>query len=358
MCSALVLEAGLDCTSHIGAEIKAFDNLPVYIGKSNNLFINEACEYAEAFLYLSSEKAAILNIDFDHIDFFKNIDNLIKCFAKFASQINNNGELILYAKDKYLAEFLKELSELLNHQNKKIKLSYFALEHDDFNKEICENADFASNFNYLIAKNIVMKAEYSSFDLYKNGEFIGDIKLAVSGEHNIKNALAALLLTWDEIDYASAKKSFAKFISADGRFSFKGEKNGAKIYTDYAHHPASTAATIQAAALLNANKTIIVYQPLTYDRVARLFDDYITSLSGKHEVLFYEIYSDREVDKQGMSSKLLAEALDARGTKACFCEDINILFNKLDEKVNEGDIVLFLGPEEVRNFASLWLKRN
>lgn len=347
MLASIFLEAEKKPTIHLGATLKKLNDLPVHLSQERKYFINEACEYANTFQYLHSSMAAILNIDMDHIDYFGNEEKLVQCFVHFSLNLEAKGALLFPYEDKYKDAFLKERSKHSSNHD----LLFFALAKNKNEKEILEKkVDF-------LAYDIEMIGKGSSFRIAYQGKDLGSFSLQVPGFHNISNALVAFAMAFLEgIDINLIQKSLAQFESAEGRFTYKGTFQGAQVYVDYAHHPASTKVTIEAAKLQKPEHLWIVYQPLTYDRVARMFDDYIEALKENELVLFYEIFSDREKDTQGMSSKLLADKLCALGYESVFCENKEEIFEILAQKASEKDIILFLGPEEVRNFAYDLLK--
>lgn len=338
MTALILLADKLKPTVHIGAELADFGHNTIYLSDNQKLFVSEACEYANSFLHMRSTTACILNIDFDHIDFFRNEEHLVASFAQFALQTDPGGTLVLPVTGKYREEFLNQLILGGAYDDKALpRFLTFGLEGSGADVE-------SRNLEYIEG--------YPHFSVYVHGEPFTEIQLKIPGEHNVSNALAAIASCLSEgVSPEACKHALEAYRGADGRFSQKGHFQGALVVADYAHHPAATVATLQAARRIPHEHIWVVYQPLTYHRVKILFQDYIDALLPCEEVLFYEIYSDRERDTLGMSSRHLAEALSAQGGLGRFCESFEEIRSRLVELCHPGDIVLFLGPEQVRSFA-------
>lgn len=349
MLGSIFLDTKKEPTIHLGATHKRLNDLPVYLSSCTDYFINEACEYANMFQHLSSDVAAILNIDLDHMDYFKTEENLLMSFVKFSTQLKENGVLLFpfesAFKDKFLALRRKQ-----GGKDQDLRFFSVAKTEQDY-LELKDKVDF-------LAHHVKVEGMLISFEVSVCGKKLGKIELQVPGFHNVSNALVAFSVAYLEgLPFESIVASLKGFQSAEGRFTYKGEFQGAKIYVDYAHHPASTKVTIEAAKLQKPRHLWIVYQPLTYDRVARMFDDYIDALKDNELVLFYEIFSDRETDTQGMSSRLISDKLKEMGYHTQFCEKKEEIFETLKTCAGQGDIILFLGPEEVRNFSLDLIKK-
>ena len=148
-------------------------------------------------------------------------------------------------------------------------------------------------------------------------------------------------------------KALNEFGGADGRFTIKGTYRGAEVVVDYAHHPTAARVTIDAAMHMPHDKLLVVFQPLTFNRVDALFEEYVTSLLPCEKILFSEIFTDREVIHEGMvSSKNIADEINKRGGNAEFYADKNDLKKRIDELVGEGDMILILGPEDIRELGN------
>ena len=202
--------------------------------------------------------------------------------------------------------------------------------------------------------NIEYKDGLPSFDIIAVGEKIGRVQLKVPGAHNISNALIAAACAYLNGAGADAIiRALNEFGGADGRFTVKGTYKGAKVVVDYAHHPTAAKVTIDAALHCPHNHILTVFQPLTFNRVDALFDEYVEALLPCEKILFSEIFTDREVIHEGMvSSRDIAEAINKKGGNAEFFKDKEDLKKRIDELVLPGDIILILGPEDIRELGS------
>lgn len=340
---------------HIGAELPMFGGNTVHYEPQSELLVSEACEYANSFLHMRSKAAAVLNIDADHLDFFHDVPTLVDSFVDFVNKIDPDGFLVCAAAGKYMPLFRTKLAAKLN---KPLHIITFAVR--DEAENIQTTTDTLHAADYVAVDVNYQPNGCPEFKVIRpNGRKALNIALNVPGKHNIANALAAIALAdLENISDEVYVKAFREFTGAEGRFSIKGKFKGALVVADYAHHPTATKATLAAAAHLPHNNIWVVYQPLTYNRVKILFDEYIKALLPVREVLLYEIYSDREKSTEGMSSKLLADALNAAGGNAGFYRSFADIKARLSEIVQANDIILFLGPEEIRSFAPRLVREN
>lgn len=358
MLSSLLIADNFDPSVHLGAEFSGFGGSTVRNGRPGDLLISEACEYNSSLLNFRSTTAVLLNIDNDHLDYFKTIEKLISCFAQFIANIPADGQLIFLDKGKHISTCLSEAKQLRKKKgNGEIKLySFNIVDQTDYPDCYSQTDDkrvqlwAEHKIPDYAAYNLAYESGYPHFDFYKQGQFLAHIKLQVPGRHNVLNALAALAcadLYGANIENSS--KAIEAFHGADGRFEIKGTFHGATIVGDYAHHPTATKATILAASKMPYKHRYVVYQPLTYGRVKNLFPDYVAALKEAEHVLFMNIFSDREKSDLGVSSEQLVEAINEAGGHAEMQPTYEKIKQRLSELCQPGDLVLFLGPEEVRN---------
>ena len=203
------------------------------------------------------------------------------------------------------------------------------------------------------ALNIEYTDGLPGFDLIAKGENIGRVQLRVPGAHNVSNSLIAAACAYlNGAGPESIIKALNEFGGADGRFTVKGTYKGCEVVVDYAHHPTAARVTIDAAMHMPHNNLLVVFQPLTFNRVDALFDEYVESLLPCRKILFSEIFTDREVITEGMvSSKNIADAINAKGGNAEFYADKSELKKRIDELINPGDMILILGPEDIRELG-------
>ena len=260
------------------------------------------------------------------------MDDVIDVFAEFINKIDDGGNLVVTGTDNNIKEAIKRAQK---------------------NPRVITCAADGSDADFK-ALNITYTEGLPGFDLIAMGENIGRVQLRVPGAHNISNALIASACAY--LNGASAEsiiKALNEFGGADGRFTIKGTYKGAEVVVDYAHHPTAARVTIDAAMHMPHNNLLVVFQPLTFNRVDALFEEYVTSLLPCKKILFSEIFTDREVIHEGMvSSKNIADEINKRGGNAEFFADKEDLKKRIDELVQEGDMILILGPEDIRELGN------
>lgn len=339
LCSLILMQSGANPTVHLGAELKQFHGT-VRLG-GNNLLVSEACEYMKGFLKYRSTTAAILNVDYDHVDSFANIQEVIDTFMAFADHLPANGNLVVPAFDRNVQTMLAELAQCRAGRGEPIPQVWTFGLADDL---------YQGSRPSLYADSLVYEYGLPRFDAYLNGEFYAHIELKIPGRHNVVNALAAMLCAHlNGGAPEAAAQALSAYEGAEGRFTHTGTYRSALVVADYAHHPAAARATLEAASHIPHNHLWVVFQPLTYSRTKVLFDDYVDALKDCEMVIFSEIYSDR--DTGDVSSRQLAERINSLGGNAVFKETFNDIRCQLDEIVEPGDIILVMGPEDIRSFA-------
>ena len=326
MLTQIFLQSGADPTAVIGGKLPLTGTNGI-AGSSQNMLC-EACEFVDTFLSLSPDVSVILNIDEDHLDYFKTLDNLIASFTKFASMTRK--EIIINADD---ANTLRAVESI-----KDKRFITFGLGKDN---------DFR-------AENIVLEHEFASFDIIKYGENVGRISLGIPGKHNIFNALAAIAaadnagIPMDKI-IACAEQ----FRGAGRRFEILKKINGITIADDYAHHPRELEVTLNAAMGMGFKRVWAVFQPFTYSRTKILFDDFVRVLKIPDRVVMTEIMGSRERNTYGVYTSQLAEKIPG-----------SVWFNTFDEvadyvvkNAEEGDLVITLGCGDIYKAAKLMIKK-
>ena len=332
MVSLCFLEALKDPSIQVGADIKQL-NGNYKVGNSE-YFIIEACEYVESFLKFSPKSEIILNIDNDHLDYFKNFENIKKAFIKYVKLLPNDGLLVVNGDDKNaldLPKYTKATSITYGISNK--------------------NTDF-------FAVNIVFDNNgFPEFDVYAKGDFYGRIKLSVPGMHNVLNALACIsLCDYYGINLESIQKALLSFTGAVRRFEFKGTINGANIYDDYGHHPTEIVATAKALMNKKYNKSWVVFQPHTYSRTKNLLDDFAKALLNFDNIILLDVYAAREKNTYGITSMDLADKIRSLGKEALYIPDFNDCVDYLKANIEENDIIITQGAGTVTEIGPLLLK--
>ena len=317
MCTHILMAAEKDPTVMIGGTlplIKAGHR----VGRGNTI-IMEACEYYNSFLSLHPTAAVILNVEADHLDFFKDLDDVKKSFREFALRVPEDGYVVANYDDANTMDTIKGIDR---------KVITFGLD---------ERADvYAANIRYKGAK--------SQFDIMYNGRFFTDVTLHVPGLHNVKNALAATAACiCVGVRPTSVKYGLAGFTGAGRRFEFKGKFNGADVYDDYAHHPGELKVLLDTVEKLNYKRIIVCFQPHTYTRTAALFDDFVEQLRRPEVLLLAEIFAAREQNTIGISSEAIARQVDG----SLFFPTFEALESALRRIAQPGDIILTVGAGNV-----------
>ena len=332
MISHILLEAKTDPTISVGGMLEAIGG-NIRVGGSD-VFLTEACEYTNSFLHFFPKISVILNIDEDHLDFFKDLDDIRCSFHRFAKLLPKDGTLIINGNiDK-----LDRITEGLDCRI--IKYG------DD------------SSMDYSATNISHNKLGEASFDLVKSGVFVDRISLSVNGDHNVSNALAAIAVSdLLGVSLDTMKKGLKEFTGTDRRFEYKGEMDGVTIIDDYAHHPTEINATLTAAKYYPHRELWCVFQPHTYTRTKALFHEFVEALAHADHVVLSDIYAARETDNLGISSKDIADALKEKGCDAYYFSSFEDIQDFCVEKCQKGDLLITMGAGDVVNIGEELLKR-
>ena len=332
MIATIFLLAGKNPTVHIGGQLPLI-NGNLHIGGSE-YFITEACEYHDSFLQLKSYVSVVLNIQKDHMDYFKTMANLKKSFKKFASLTSPNGYVISNADDPKCAKL----------GTNRLNLTY---------------TTNANNQAVLAAANIAADQHNNYYyDLMVCGQNLGRVSLSVPGLHNVGNSLAAAAVALKEgISPQVIVLALSKYTSSLRRYQFVANFCGAQVIHDYAHHPTEIAATINATigGGDSFNKLHIVFEPHTYSRTQYLFKEFLTCFKGADTIILPPIYPAREQPLPGVTSENLAKALVAKGYNAYAVDSLQAAYLKLKQIVSLGDKVLLLGAGTIENMCKMFI---
>ena len=333
MISLCFLEALKDPSIQVGAILKQIDG-NYKVGNSEH-FIIEACEYVESFLKFSPKAEVILNIDNDHLDYFKTFENIKNAFIKYVKILPDDGLLVLNGDDTNcldLAQYTKAKALTYGITNK--------------------NTDF-------FAVNIVFDNDgFPEFDVYNRNGFYDRIKLNVPGTHNVLNCLACIALCNEYgIKKEDIKSALLKFTGAHRRFEFKGKVNGASIYDDYGHHPTEIVATAKSLMNKKYNESWVVFQPHTYSRTKNLLDDFAKALLNFDNIIILDIYAAREKNTYNISSKDLVDKIISLGKDAKYIPDFYECVSYIKENVKENDIIMTLGAGTVTQIGPMLLNK-
>ena len=322
MVSHVLMDGGLDPTISVGGILPAIDG-NIRVGDSGN-FITEACEYTNSFLEFSPKISIILNIDADHLDFFKDLDDIRNSFRLFAEKLPADGTLIINGDIPNLDEITKGLP---------CEIVTYALEND---------ADYT-------ADNIAFgDTGLPTFDCVKNGRLVGTFALEVPGLHNVSNSLASIALGQKlGLSVESIQQGFLNFSGTERRFQYKGEIGGVTIIDDYAHHPTEITATLTSAKNYPHETTWCIFQPHTYTRTHALLDDFAKALTLADKVVLCDIYAAREKNTIGITSEVLQKEIQTLGTECHYFSSFDEIENFLLENCVHGDLLITMGAGDV-----------
>lgn len=329
MLTQVLIEAGFDPTAVIGGKLPLTGSNGM-VGHSEHM-VCEACEFVDTFLDLSPDIAVILNVDEDHLDYFKTFDNLKKSFTKFASMAT---KMIIFNGDD------------LNTTDVVVPAV-----------DICKKPVITFGLddgNIYRAVNIEMKNEFASFELIRYGESLGTIKLSVPGMHNVYNALAVIASAMESgVSFEQCVKGIKDFTGAGRRFEKLAEVDGITIIDDYAHHPKELEVTLNAAMNMGYNKVYAVFQPFTYSRTSILFDEFVRVLKIPDYCIMTEIMGSREVNTYGIYTSQLAEKIPGSVWFNTFEE---VAQNAVD-RAEKGDLIITLGCGDIYKAAKIMIKK-
>lgn len=322
MISHILLEADTDPTISVGGILPAIHG-NIRVGQSET-FITEACEYTNSFLSFFPKISIILNIDADHLDFFKDLEDIRNSFRRFAALLPQDGTLIINKDIPNVDEITQGLDcEILTYSLK-------------------NDADYH-------AENIIFdEFAHASFDCLKGEEKLGRFTLSVPGMHNISNALSAIALGIKiGIDLPTIQKGLLHFSGTDRRFQYKGKVAGVTVIDDYAHHPTEIEATLKTAQNYPHKTTWCVFQPHTYTRTKALMQEFAQALSLADKVILADIYAARETDTLGISSANLRDLLLEKGVDAYYFPTFDEIEAFLLENCIHGDVLITMGAGDV-----------
>ena len=313
MLTHIFMEAGRDPTVMIGGSLPLL-GAGHRVGQGDTIIL-ESCEYCNSFLNFFPTTAVVLDIDADHLDFFKDLADIEQSFRKFVRLVPEDGLIVANGDDKNTRDALEGISYIS-----------FGIE--------STNDVYGEHFS----------SDYRSFDVICGGKHYCHLELGVLGRHNAMNALAACAVAWRfDIPAEATKKALAEFRGAGRRLEFKGSYHGADVYDDYSHHPAELHALLSAVRLMGYKRVICAFQPHTYSRTKALFSDFVRELSAVDLAVLTDIYAARESNTVGVSSKDLADQIPG----SVYCPGLPQLTDFLASIAQPGDIILTVGAGDV-----------
>ncbi len=332
MASHIFLEADLDPTISVGGILPAIGG-NIRIGHSEH-FITEACEYTNSFLKFFPTVGLILNIEEDHMDFFKDLADIRRSFRKFAEKLPANGTLIINGD----IENVREITEGLS-----CRVLTYGLQNSE--------ADFtAADISYD-------EMGHGSFDVMFHGEKCVRLSLGVVGRHNVSNALSCMALaSLYDIDYETVNRALSTFRGTERRFEYKGKRDGFTIIDDYAHHPTEISATLEAAEKYPHNRLWVVFQPHTYTRTRAFLKDFASSLAAADKIILADIYAAREKDPGDISSRDLEAELKKLGKEVYYFPSFAEIEKFILKNLVDSDLLITMGAGNVVDIGDHLLK--
>lgn len=331
MISMVMYLSGKNPTIHLGG------NLPLINGSTRvggqDIFVAEACEYKDSFLRFFPTVAVILNIDADHLDYFKDLDDIEDSFREFTDLLPSTGCAIGNGDDPRACKVVRNAS--------------------------CKGETFGygEDCDWKIT-DVRQEKGLHSFALIHNGSKAAEVSLRIPGRHNVMNAAAAIAAcSRSGIDPQEAADIIHNFTGAQRRFEKAGEYNGAGVYHDYAHHPTEIRATLSAAKQMTSGKLYCIFQPHTYSRTRVLFNEFAASFSDTDRTVLVDIYAAREADPGNVSSKMLAAAANAvPGQNVLYAKSFDEASAMVRSWVSPGDNVITLGAGDIEKMSKLLIQ--
>ena len=326
MLSQILIGSGFDPSAIIGGKLP-FIGGNSYVGQSD-IIVCEACEYVDTFLELNPFISIILNIDADHLDYFKNLDNIKKSFKKFAEL--TTGLLVINGDDENTLDAVRD-----------VKLDKITF-------------GFGENCDYRAVNLSADKGVHEQYDLLYKGEKLTSVKLIVPGKHNVHNSLAAaatahyLGATANEIS-----ENLHKFGGVHRRFEILGTPDGITVADDFAHHPTELTATLNAAMNMGFRKVWAVFQPHTFSRTAMLLDDFAEALKIPDVAVISEILPVRETNTYNIYSR----DLGAKVPNSVCLDTFEEITDYVCKNAQEGDLILTMGGGNVYMCANMIYKQ-
>ncbi len=321
--SCILKTAKLDPTVLVGANLKAIGGN--YCLGQSDYAVYEACEYVNSFHHFYPHCGVILNIDEDHLDFFKDLDAIKHSFCRFTENFNQNGFMVINGDDPN-CQTVRDY-----YQGETLTFGF-----GDQNDCRAENIRFASG--------------YPQFDIYYKGTFCTQVSLKIPGRHNILNALASACTAFRfGVDSEAVKEGLESFTGADRRFEMRGTCNGAVIIDDYAHHPTEIQATLKSAKEVCRGKVYVVFQPHTFTRTYYLMNEFAEMLSLADQAVLTDIYAAREINKVGVNIVDLKNAIPG----AIYISKFEDIAEYLKKELTSGDMAILMGAGNVNTIAEL-----
>lgn len=335
MLSLIELEAGFDPTILVGGDLSDIEG-NLRMGASSHL-VMEACEYTNSFLHFFPKHAMILNIEEDHLDFFKDLDDIRHSFRKYAELLPADGTLVINHRMERLSELTKGLP---------CNIITFAL----------SDTDAPLDADYSACRLRFDALGHPTFQVYHKDTLLGTVKLSVCGRHNAENALAAIAMGHSlGADFDACCRALTRFHGTARRFELKGMLGGITIIDDYSHHPAEIRAALSAARAYGTHRIVCVFQPHTYTRTRALLTEFADALTLADLIVLPDIYPAREEDPGDISSRDIEALLKQKGKDVYYFPSFDEIEAFLLENCHDGDLLITMGAGDVVNIGEFLL---
>ena len=297
-----------------------------------DFFVTEACEYRDSFLELRPEIEVILNIDSDHLDYFKDIDHIVSSFDRFTENVRPGGTIVAYDSNPFVNRVIKDRPNVVTY-------------------------GYNQGSTYSIQDVKFEQNGMPSFDIHHDGENLGRVTLSVPGEHNILNAGAAFACCHElGVNPGIIIETLSQYRGTQRRFDVLGQTDkGVMLVDDYAHHPTEIRATLSAAQNLPHSRLWCLFQPHTYTRTLALFDEFAEAFEKADILILVDIYAAREKNIHNISSKNLADRIKEThpDKEILYIPDFKELAEKVKSEAKEGDLVITMGAGDIYKVGQL-----
>jgi UDP-N-acetylmuramate--alanine ligase len=328
MVATILGHAGVDPTTIVGGVVDTLGS-NARLGQSD-WFVTEADESDRSFLMLSPTVALVTNVDREHMDSYKGMEDVMQCFMDFVNKVPFYGAAVICLDDPNVQAIIPHI--------KRRRVTYgFSAQADVSAHHIRYNDSFGSTFT-----------------VWKGTEVLGEIYLPVPGKHNVYNALGATAIALElDVEFEMIAGAFKIFKNANRRFQFKGDAKGVTVVDDYGHHPTEILATLAAARNgSGGRRTVVIFQPHRYTRTQDLMDDFARSFNNADVLCLLDIYAASEAPIEGITAEVLTEKIKQYGHKNVqYIGDIEIAAERIVEQLQEGDLVITLGAGSVTRLS-------
>ncbi len=334
MCGLILMKAGWDPTVIVGGRLRSLGGSNARLGKGEWTVL-EADEFDRSFLKLLPTVAIINNVEEEHMDIYKDYEDLTNAFSEFANKTPFYGFTAVCLDDEGVKDVLPNI--------KKKTVTY----------------GFSRNCD-VYAEDLKFEGKSSECVVLSRGEKIGKLTVNIPGKHNITNALAATAVCLElGVEFEVIKEAVAEFSGVFRRFEIKGEKDGVLVIDDYAHHPTEIRATLEAARKGWNRRIVCVFQPHTYSRVKNFYKDFGRSFDDADVLVVTDIYPAREKPIEGITGELIAETAKRSGHKNVrYLPNKDTLYSKVKKITSDNDIVITIGAGDIWKIADLFLERS